>query len=427
MPNVKRTASAAITADPAVLLDPQSQAFLENPYRAYDVLRDRVPVAEVGNNRWVITGRAEMMSVLRDHARFTSRKNLDGAFPFRPEAQAVLEDALFFRPALFNIEPPRHSAFRSLVGEAFTPRRLREREPDIRALAGRLIRGFLDDGHVDLLSQYAYPLPMSVICDIIGIPADDRATVKAWNNAWLALQVLPMDAEQQLASARTVLQYTDYFRRLLAQRDQAPQDDLLSRLVAAAREPDPICTVDDAIVAVRVMLAAGHETTTNLIANTVLHLLSDRRRWERIVEDRSGIPAAVEEGLRFDSSVQGAPRVATEDVVIGDVVIPAGARVQSMLAAAGRDPALVEDPNTFRLDRRGPARHHGFGYGIHFCIGAPLARLEASIMFETLTELIPDLEIAAGFRPTYQPGGLVFRGLTELPVSWSTTAQPARG
>jgi cytochrome P450 len=209
-----------------------------------------------------------------------------------------------------------------------------------------------------------------------------------------------------------------YFRDLLQQRREHPEGDLLSHLAEAANHPDPVSTDDDTLVALRVMLAAGHETTTNLIANTMLHLLERRDLWEAIVADSGLIPAAVEEGLRFDPSVQGAPREATEAMTVGDVQIPAGGRVQAMFSAAGRDPSWVDDPDTFRLDRTGPPRHHSFGYGIHFCIGAPLARLESRIAFETLTQLLPGLRLQAGYEPAHVPGGFVFHGLTGLPVTW---------
>jgi cytochrome P450 len=399
-------------------IDPQDPAFIENPYALYSELRESRPVAEAGENFWLVTGREEMMAVLRDHNHFTSRKNLDGAFEFSSQARQILEEALFFRVALFNVEPPEHTRFRALVSEAFTPRNLRMIEPAIRTLANGLADEFAGDRKADLLRQFAYPLPMTVICDIMGIPPQDRALVKQWNNAWLALQVLPLPPEQQVAFADQVLEYMAYFRSLLAERRTRPGEDLLSRLVQAAGQPDPVCTDDDVLVSLRVLLAAGHETTTNQIANTALHLLEHRDLWDAIVGDQSLIPAAVEEGLRYDQSVQGTPRFATEDICMGGTTIPAGARVQAMVAAAGHDPRWVDEPEEFRLDRPAPARHHGFGYGIHFCLGAPLARLESRIALETLTRRFPGMRLEAGYQPSHMPGGFVFRGLAALHVTW---------
>lgn len=406
----------------AQLFDPTSQQFIENPYEAYRASRLQVPVCPVGpGDTWVVTGREEMMAVLRDPIRFSSRKNLDGAYEFSPECQELLAGSLFYHVALFNIEPPEHARFRSFINEEFSPRSLRRREPAIRALAEGLVHDFKDSGSADLLHQFAYPLPMTVICDIIGIPPADRPMVKAWNNDWLMMQVVPLPPEEQLRCAKSVLEYEAYYRELLAERSRQPADDLLTALTTAAAEADPVCTLDDAVVAVRVMLAAGHETTTNLIANTMFQLLRDRPLWEQVVRDSSLAAAAVEEGLRYDPSVQGAPRLATEDTVIGDVTIPAGAKVHAMFAAAGRDPGQAEDPETFRLDRSGPPRHFGFGHGIHFCPGAPLARLESRIALETLAAALPGLRLSDGFEPQHMPGGFVFHGLTALPVTWSTS------
>ena len=167
------------------------------------------------------------------------------------------------------------------------------------------------------------------------------------------------------------------------------------------------------------MIAAGHETTTNLIANAVHQLLAGPERWQALTADPSLAAVAVEETLRHDSSVQGALRVATEPVRIGDVDLPAGSRVRVMFAAAGRDPAQFEDPDEFRLDRGGPPRHLGFGHGAHFCVGAPLARLEATIALETLAAALPGLRLADGFQPEYLPGGFIFHALAALPVAWN--------
>lgn len=407
--------NVTITSD---RIDPQSPEFIENPYATYARTRAATPVVKVGDGVYAIIGRQEMKAVLRDHNRFSSRRNLGGVFPLSPETQEVLKDTLFFHTALFNMEPPRQTEFRNLVGEAFTPRSLRKLEPAVRTVAEELIRGFAADA-ADLLRQYAYPLPMRVICDIIGVPLADHAMVKEWNNAWLALQVLPLEPTQQLAMACTVVDYENYFRDLIAERRRNPADDLVSHLAAATAQVEPPCTVDDVIVAMRVMLAAGHETATNLIGNTAAHLLTDRSRWEAVVADPSLIPAVVEEGLRFDSSVQGIPRTVTTDVTIAGVDIPAGSQLQVVLAAAGRDPEWVDDSDTFRIDREGPPRHYGFGHGIHFCIGAPLARLETRVAFEALVRELPGLVIKPGHQLAHRPGGFTFRGLTELPVTWS--------
>ncbi|MFI5974665.1 cytochrome P450 [Streptomyces sp. NPDC051452] len=404
----------------AEIFDPTSPEYTACPYAAFARARKEQPVAhQTALDEWIVTGRAEIEAVQRDHERFTSRYNLDGSYPFCPEAKAILDDSLFFRVALYNVDPPAHTRFRNLISEYFTPRALRRREASIREIAERLATLIAAKENCDLLTEFAYPLPMTVICDIIGIPEEDRARVKQWNNEWLALQVVPLPPEQQVHCATDVVTYEKYVLGLLEQRRREPADDLLTELARAAGEDDPVCTIEDAVVALRVMIAAGHETTTNLISNAMHQLLRDRSLWEQLVKDPGLAGAAVEEALRHDSSVQGAPRVATEVLRVGDTEVPEGARLRVMFAAAGRDPQWVDDPDTFRLDRQGSPRHLGFGHGIHFCVGASLARLESKIALETLVRALPGLRLADGFEPRYLPGGFVFRGLAELPVTWS--------
>lgn len=379
-------------------------------------------------DEFVVLGREEIMQVQRDPERFSSRANLDGMYPLGEEALVLLKDSLFFHVAKLNVEPPEHTAFREFIAEFFSPRRLRAVEPSIQALTERLITSFVDTGATDLLEGFAYPLPMTVIADLIGLPEADRPTVKAWNNAWLALQVAPLPPDQQVQCARAVLAYEDYVRELLAERARHPEDDLLTKLALAATGPDPVATLDDAVVALRVMIAAGHETTTNLIGNALYHLLVRPERWQALVADPGLAAAAVEETLRYDPSVQASPRTATEDVELAGVRIPAGSRVHSMFSAVGHDPDWVEDPDSFRLDRTGPPRHLGFGYGIHFCVGAQLARLESRIALATLATIVPELRLAPGYQPQHLPAGFVFRGLTELPAVWPVpgAAEPGR-
>jgi cytochrome P450 len=400
------------------MFDATSTDYLEDPYRVFRAARDSCPVARTGTGEFVVTGREQITRMLRDPAVFTSRYNLDGMHEFAPEARAILADSLFFRVAMFNVDPPEHAKFRAFFSQFFAPRRLREIEAPIRDSARRLVAGFAAAGAGDLLARYAYPLPMGVIADLIGLPEADRPMIKEWNNAWLGLQVVPLPPEQQVGCARAVRAYEAYVSGLLAKCRVAPGDDLLSAFAAAADEG--VCTDDDAVVALRVMIAAGHETTTNLIGNALHQLLREPRRWRALVADPGLAEAAVEEALRFDPSVQAAPRTATADVELGGVRIPAGARVHAMFAATGRDPAVASDPEEFRLDRTGPPRHLGFGYGIHFCVGAQLARLESRIALQVLAEALPDLRLRPGFTPAYVPGGYVFRGLTELPTVWST-------
>ncbi|WP_285738341.1 cytochrome P450 [Kitasatospora phosalacinea] len=409
------------------VFDPLSEQFMACPYAAYAKARGTVPVAHHrGFDEYIVTGRAELHSALRDSTGLTSRHNLDGHVPIAPQAKEVLEGTLFYQPALYNLAGPAHTRFRAFINEYFTPRKLRVLEPRIREVARELAAELVAEGGdgaegVDLLARFAYPLPYTVISEVIGVPVADRAAVKEWNNAWLLLQVAPLTPDQQLAFAGQLAAYEEYLRELLLTRaDGAPEadEDLIGGLYRATLGEDPLCTLDQAVVALRFMIAAGHETTTNLIANAVHQLLTVPERWAAVVADPALAAAAVEETLRHDSSVQGALRVATEDVRIGDTLVPAGARVRVMFAAAGRDPEVVPDAEEFRLDRTGPPNHLGFGFGVHFCVGAPLARLETRVALETLAEALPQLRLADGFRPRHLPGGFIFHALESLPVTW---------
>lgn len=406
------------------LFDPHSEEYLNDPYRAFGVARASCPVVRVGDGEFVAIGREEIMRVQRDHDLFAGRSNLDRVYRFADEAREILNNSLYFRVAKVNTAPPEHTEFRAFINGYFEPRRLRVLEPVIRTLARRLIAGFAGTGSADLLAQFAYPLPMTVICELIGIPESDRATVKTYHDAWLALQVAPLTAAQQVECARTSVAYEEYLGGLLEQRRREPAEDILSAFASEAAGPRPVLTVEDAVVAVRGMIAAGHETTSNLISNAMYHLLDEPSRWQAVVADPTLAAVAIEETLRFDSPIQGTPRTATEDAELAGVEIPAGSRVHSMLSAVGRDPGWVDDPDSFRLDRSGPPRHFGFGFGIHFCVGAQLARLEGRIALEALATTLPGLRLAPGFTPVHVPAGFVFRALANLPVTWPVS-EPA--
>jgi cytochrome P450 len=412
------------SAGPTVeeLFDPLSEQYRTDPYRAFRAARDSCPVVRVGDGEFVAVGRDEIMSIQRDHDRFLGRSNRDKVYQFADEAREILENSLYFRVGKLNMGPPAHTEFRAFVNGFFEPRRLRVLEPYVRSLAQRLVAGFAADGEADLLTRYAYPLPMTVICELIGIPEADRATVKAWNNAWMALQVAPLTPQRQVECARASVAYERYIADLLAQRRWEPAEDMLSAFAREAASDRPVATVEDAIVSVRGMLAAGHETTTNLIGNAVYHLLAEPSRWQAVVARPELAAAAVEETLRFDPSVQAVPRTAAEDAELAGVRIPAGSRVHSMFSAIGRDPGWVDDPDSFRLDRSGPPRHFGFGFGIHFCLGAQLARLESRIALETLAATLPEMRLAPGFTPDHVRAGFVFRALTRLPAVWHPAA-----
>ena len=395
------------------LFDLSDPGYTANPYDTYRAARDSAPVCPLSaHGPWAVTGRAEVTAVLADPVRFTCRENTRGAYEFTDACRELLADSVYYRVPPFHTDPPDHGRFRALVEKSLTPDALRPREPAIRAHAETLLGEVKDKGEADLFAAFAHPLTLAVICDIIGVPAEDRTMVKAWNDDWLLMQVLPLPEEDQLRCAKSVLAYEAYFRALLEDRRRHPADDLLGSLAAAD------CPPDDAVAALLSLLPSAHEPTGHLITNTVHRLLADRDRWEAVVADPGLVPAAVEEGLRHSASLQSALRTATEDTAVGGVRIPAGAKVYAMVAAVGRDPETADDPEAFRLDRGAPTGHLAFGHGPHTCPGADLARLQGRIALETLTTTVPDLHLAPGFEPHRLPGGLVLHGLLALPVTW---------
>jgi cytochrome P450 len=345
--------------------------------------------------------------------------------PLSPQCRTILEGSLFFHVALFNLEPPEQSAFRALISEWFAPRSLRQREAAMTELADGLVTELAGGGGADIMRQLAEPFSTTIVLDIIGIPAGDREQLMSWHRDWLLLQIVPMSEDDQARCARGVVCYEEYLRGQLERRTGHPADDLLSLLATAAAAPESALTMADAVVAVRVIIAAGHETVTGALGNTLLHLLSGPGLWARLTADPSLIPAAVEEGLRFDPPIQSLNRIAARPARVGDITIPAGARVCPVIAAVGRDPDRAASPDEFRLDREGPSRHIAFGSGAHFCIGAPLARLELRIALQALVRQLPGLALAPGFEPQHLPGGITFRRLAALPVTWPAPQPPA--
>lgn len=388
--------------------------FMRDIFETYAWARAEAPVAYVGSmDLWVVTGQEEVMAILRDDRRFSTRRNFDSDFDLTPECEELLRGSDYSTPALLAMDPPEHTRVRDVVMERFSPRRLGELEPLVRRVATELADGLTGDT-ADLVAEFAYALPMRIVCELIGLPHGDHAAVKGWHNQWMALLVVPLDPAAQLDCARTMVIYDAYLRGLIATRAAQPRADLASDLAAAVDAGT--CTTSQAVAALRFLLAAGHETVMNTLTNALFQLLSRPDRWAALARNPELAAAAAEEGLRHDSGAQGTTRHALVDVEVGGVTIPAGARVHVMTGAPGRDPATVADPDTFDLARPDTRKHLAFGYGTHFCAGAPLARLELEIALRTLATRFPGMRLADGFDPVYPPGGYMLRGPATLPV-----------
>lgn len=400
------------------LFDP---GFVEDPWPRYAELRERSPVHRDPGGFWVLTRHAECLEALRSKSASVDAANIDpgarprglGRQPGRNlESEELARAINDNRPFIFR-DPPDHTLMRGLVSKAFTPRMVEAMRPRIEAMVDELIDGALERGEIDVVRDFAYPLPIRVICEMLGIPEADRDRFSEWSQV-LARGLdpeflMPDDAlEQRLA---VVGAFGEYFFPLMAKRRAEPGDDLLSRLVAA--EESGVQLSEGQMLATAILLlVAGHETTVNLISGAVLALVRHPEEAERWRADPSITPRAIDELLRFVSPVQLTARVALEDLVLGPGTIPRGHYVLAVIASANHDPDAFDSPEVLDLARR-DNRHLGFGFGLHHCLGAPLARLETAIALPRLLsratfELLDD---TVSYRDN-----VVLRGLAELPV-----------
>jgi cytochrome P450 len=391
---------------------------LANPYPAYHRLRSAAPVAWAEPFQgWILTRHAEVSAVLRD-ARFSSQRF--GKEAERAEARGLGEVAEMFRMrtnAMLSTDAPRHTRLRSLVSKAFTPRAVAAMRPTIAALVDRLLDEAEARGPIDLIRDLAAPLPVTVIAVMLGIPPEDHARFKHWSDdiaATANIGELQSD-EVAVRAAGAFRELTEYFRAMVG-RIRATQGAGLLAAMAAAEEQGDRLTEPELYSNAILLLNAGHETTTNLIGNGTLALLKNPDQWRRLLADPALVEGAVEELLRYDSPVQFTTRIALEDVEIGEHRVAAGQRAMVVLGAANRDPAMFPDPDRLDIARAEAPHHVAFGQGPHYCLGAPLARLEGQVVFETLARRCPKLRLE-GEPPVYREN-FNLRGLSRLPVAY---------
>jgi cytochrome P450 len=397
--------------DPAVIAD---------PYPVYARLREDAPVHHVADlDVWVLSRHADVLAALRDPATYSSdlgdlAKGLT-VNPFNPAMKvprrlAAVAARIPWLRVLLTSDPPEHTALRRKVTKAFTPRMIATWEPRIRDITERLVAdlGTPDgSGGADLVRDLASPLPTMVIAEMMGIPSERRDDFKRWSDNLVGGLVSGGSILRTLTSAAGI---SVFFARTVRKRRSDPGDDLISLLVAG--DDEAALTLTELIAFCVLLLVAGNETTTNLIANAMLALFDHPEVERRLRADPALAAAVVEETLRYDNPGQGLIRVTTADVAIGPDRIPAGSNVLLMIGSANRDPGHFVDPDRFMPDRQ-PNDHLGFGTGIHMCIGAPLARLEGRIALETLFRCTRAVEPAASPERIKSP---VLRGLRSLPV-----------
>lgn len=403
------------SSEPATeLFDALARETLSDPYPIYARLREggRVQRSPVGT--WWILGYDEAVTILRDHDRFSveHRARLEGAESgerLGPTPQERgMENVMLFR------DPPDHTRLRGLVSKAFTPRVVESMRARIHAIVEDLIDAIEPGGRMDVIADFAYPLPVTVIAEMLGIPHEDRDSFKQWS-AQIAPILDPIIGDEILFKvAEAGLALSAYFDELVRERRAHPRKDLVSELIRAEDEGERL-SEEELRATLILLLVAGHETTMNLIGNGLLALLGHPEQAARLRTDPSLARTAVEELLRYDGPVHLTARSAREDVEVGGQTIAEGELAVCFLGAANRDPAQFEDPD--RLDiTRDPNRHLAFSAGAHFCVGATLARVEGRIAFETLLRRLPGLRLA-GDDPEYRET-ITLRGLKALTVTF---------
>jgi len=373
--------------------DPLSPQHRADPGAAFAALRDAGGVHhDEAHDLWVLTRHADVLAAARDTATFSNQTSASGQIRLCPQARALLAAGPRPVDTLLTIDPPAHTEIRRIVNEAFKPSRVAAMEPMVRAIAAELAEALDTGGPVEVMEAMAVPLPMRVISRILGVPEDEFPVFKRWSDDIAAGLSADLSDEEQVAAARSRIEFYEYLLATCEDRRQTPRDDVLSDL-ANLRRADGSALSDGELCSIAVqLLVAGNETSTNLLGSVLFHLARNGL-WPAIVADPGLAPAAVEEALRIESPVQALYRRTTADATVNGTTIPAGERVHLVWASANRDPAVFGEPDRFRLDRPELRTHLAFGFGPHYCPGAPLARLQGRVALEELAERYPRLDV----------------------------------
>jgi cytochrome P450 len=407
--------SEAATQSEPVAFNPFEPGFFDDPYRQYAVLRDRDPVHHSPLEVWILFRYDDVVRVLRDPSLSVQ---IDNAAPtartrmFVEQAPAEAQER--GAHSILNIDPPDHTRLRRLVSKAFTPKMVHGLRPRIEALVGEALDAMAARGEVDVISDLAFPLPFTVISEMLGMPESNRDEVRGWSHTLtktLDPILTPEEVQAALTAADNMLAHV---QQVLAWKRDHPADDLLTGLLAAEDEGDRL-TEEELLDQVILLYVAGHETTVNLIGNATLALLGNPEELAMLRSDPQFDASAVEELLRYDSPVQFSRRITLEDLDVGGTAIPAGSFVLTCLGSANHDPARW-GPTADGLDITRPdaGQHMSFGNGIHHCLGSSLARVEAQVAIGSIVRRFPLLELAG---EPERNGRVVLRGLEYLPVS----------
>ena len=393
----------------APFFNPFDPDFKRDPYPSVRELRETEPVHQTPLGNYILTRYADVVSILRDPSMSSDFRNSVTFQQFRELSPTIPEDR---QPSLLFLDPPDHTRLRTLVNKAFTARRIEQLRLRVQEVVDELIAAARERGEMDIVEDLAYPLPVTVICEMLGVPSEDHKFFKSWSQDLVATLdpiVPPERIERALKSSDA---FRGYFKELISKRRSALNGDLLSALIQAEDEGQQL-TEEELLITLVLLLVAGHETTVNLISNGMFALLQNPDERTRLLDDPSLIRSAIEELLRYDSPVQFVGRITMRDYEIGGMPIEKGRELIGVLGSANRDPDQFEDPE--RLDiSRADNRHLAFSGGAHFCLGASLARLEGQIAIGALVREFPEMELTDADPPRRET--LTLRGLASLPV-----------
>jgi cytochrome P450 len=405
----------SVPVTPAELgYEPGSPAFIANPYPVFARLRADHPVIhDPATDQWLVSRFADVGALLRDrrlgrsYVHVATHEDFGRTPP--PAWQAPFHDSL--RVQLIDMEPPDHTRLRRLVSTAFTPRTVEGLRPRVTELVDGLVGAARELGEFDLLADVIERLPVAVIAELLGIPAADRPLLRPWSADMTLMFELDRSEDDERRAVRATVEFSDYLRGVVRERRRSPGDDLLSQLVQVGEAGDRL-SEDELIATAILLLNAGHEASVNGAANAWWTLFRHPDALAALRADPGLVPTAVEELLRYDTPAPMFERWVLEEIELHGVTIPRGQEVALLFASANRDAARFADPDGLVLDRS-PNPHLSFGAGIHYCLGAPLARLELAILFRAILERMPTLEVVA--EPAWKPR-FVLRGLQALPV-----------
>jgi cytochrome P450 len=421
--------------EPVMPSDVELQSFnpfdpttLQCPYPHYAKMRATSPVLHVpALGMYLVANHALVGEIMRDTETYSSAFG-NTSMPLRPEDRVkiveVIAEAYPRVPTMLTADPPTHTRYRRLVSKAFTPKAVAELEPVIRAIAIRLIDGWITSGHIEFVQQFGVPLPVEVIAKALNVPDDRLADFKRWSDDSIAGIGTAIGIDQRVAAERGVNEFQHYFAAEIDKRREHPQDDLLTKLLNARIDDDDPDVTDtraldmpEMLSIVQQLLVAGNETTTKMLTEMMRLLADNPQEWARVRADPSRVASIVEETLRMSTPTQGMFRIATRDVHLAGVDIPKGSRVVIVFMSANRDESLFHNPDQFNPDRANLSDHLAFGKGTHFCLGANLSRLEGRVALQEIIKRIASFSLSDTNDFAYHPS-FMLRGLMKLDVDF---------